>query len=405
MRKCSDVQQIAQALAEAGLFESEWPAVRTLVVGDPGHSNTSWHASMEKIISKIGSDLMRVVANARYLRISDSGTTYDELVMGGLLQNNARTSGLALCMRDIACAGISQFPTTLTHLYINSGSIISLVNLPFICAETLVSLTLQPIQSGNLWSRFTSAGSRRVVEFKELRMLSLGFAASTTAAPVGYGNSALPVFPKLISLKVSGYEYDVNELLSQFPRRQIESLELRGTSTKHTIETEAFGSLKNVVVFGGIVDAQDAFYCRCFRESATVKRLTVDCLPTFDGFVRFPGFVQLRWLELTRYHLAEILTEWDSAQELFPDGKYRAILPELEQLTISGGSPSSVAERCASQLVALAVGMPKLECLCLGGAFMYYGMEIHQCIGRVLADEVLGQYAQHLCRLYVSGKF
>ncbi|KAJ1949517.1 hypothetical protein EC988_004740, partial [Linderina pennispora] len=213
MRKCRDVRQIAQALAEAGLFEAEWPAVRTLVVGDPGHSNTSWHGSMEKVISELGSDLLRVVPNARYLRISDSGTMYDELVLGALLQENRRTSGLALCMRDITSSGMSHFPATLTSLYINSGSIISLVDLPHICAETLIALTLKPIQSGNLWGRFTSK-PRKLVEFKELRMLSLGFAASTTASPVGYGNSALPVFPRLASLKVSGYEYDVNDLLS-----------------------------------------------------------------------------------------------------------------------------------------------------------------------------------------------
>ncbi|KAJ2082002.1 hypothetical protein H4R24_001918 [Coemansia sp. RSA 988] len=252
--------------------------------------------------------------------------------------------GDALSLMQLTMRTIPQCPTSLTSAASvkrisegdtlmdgsyhteNAGraaSGVGTVGIPHVFAESLVSLDIGPILPEGIWSPFfginEDSGSpdpQTIADFACLRYLRLVFAnplathgeasrrksrqANRHHASPGPDNAVVngqyPLFPKLESLKVEGYPYNIVLFLENFPRSRLHHLELLQCSHKfYHFSLEAFANLRSAVIY--IPDSpharreedEETWIARLFSESAPKLRSLCLNAASIEDQVDFPA--------------------------------------------------------------------------------------------------------------------
>ncbi|KAJ1950618.1 hypothetical protein FBU59_000593 [Linderina macrospora] len=233
----------------------EWPSITTLFYHHPrGTRTTQTEKDKDEQDEAIATNNTYLInslpALERIRAMSNTRDSYGLYSIDDLVTAKKDTlRDVILLSRRSVTLGIQAFPNNLTHLALYSTDCKSAMQLPKATASSLVSLAIGPIAPTDIWGQFTGSSddASAPVDFTSLQFLRLNFCnthlrmlsgagakeakkATNRYASPGPNNEVIkgvyPLFPRLESLAICAYPYNIAQFLENFPRSQIKHLRL-----------------------------------------------------------------------------------------------------------------------------------------------------------------------------------
>ncbi|KAI8324389.1 hypothetical protein GQ54DRAFT_309304 [Martensiomyces pterosporus] len=251
----------------------EWPGITNVYFHHPqslkGGASSQWE--QDDAIATTNQYLINSLPSLNHIcalsNMRDSFGLYslDDLINAKLPQLRE----LVALSRASLKLGADVFPQFLTRLNVYGSRGTDAIRIPRTFAASLVHLEIGPITPDNIWGPFMGKDEHASADFTNLRFLRLGFSGqhllggangskeakrtSKHYASPGPDNAvthgAYPLFPRLESLKLEAYPYNIVQFLENFPRSQIRHLELKQCPTEfYDLSLAPFASLSSASI-------------------------------------------------------------------------------------------------------------------------------------------------------------
>ncbi|KAJ1931763.1 hypothetical protein FBU59_006603 [Linderina macrospora] len=286
------------------------------------------------------------------------------------------------------------------------------VRLPNLFAESLEALTMHSICTPMLWHKFFATPASPTLLFTNLRSLSLRFNPEVMEAPRLTHRYQHIAFPALTKLSLACYNFNIDILLSIFPKHQIQVLEVCQDWNRFKIDLSLFASLERLTVNDRGYAVRNGVQAQHWFTNSVcsilpfrlLSHLEVHSLRAYDlpRALALPCFANLKRLGISCSHDSTLIPRFLLPDVLYARG-YVPIHAGIRHVTVRGPVlEGDINRRCVQQLVCIWAGMPGLQFVTLTQSFKkhmdYFKFEIKALV----QSESLGRHVQHLNSIYVQ---